>query len=299
MKNLKRKGIKALFSLKTKIGSGNLDMSILLSLFDKLIRPVIVYGSDIWGEESSTKSIKAMKTLDKWSAQEVMDNDWLKKEAVIHREETINLKELVERLEKENLEIMSELFDCRIEDLKISRNFYLTQFEDNENIEETGILEMDLSQIDFKKDAAMLAIEALAAFITEDSGEKKSRPKSATQLAVERKVFSISTLEEEDEDGLEDFIKEDLGSNDDDDLSANEREQADAYLDNYFSLEDDDYDEFLKLGPLELKLLSISGTSKPLHVQKKITAEEEDAKASAPDEWPVTKEMLYQTVVSQ
>ncbi|XP_077976996.1 coiled-coil domain-containing protein 83-like [Glandiceps talaboti] len=243
-------------------------------------------------------SEKAMKTLDKWSAQEVMDNDWLKKEAVIHREETEKLKEYVEQLEKENLQVMSGLFECRVEDLKISRNFYLTQFEDDDNIED-GILEMDLSAIDFKEDAGekMFAIEAPPSVRSEASSHSKSRPKSATQRAVEQKVFSITSVEEESEDGSDvDVVQDDEDYDGDDDLTEEEKAAADAYLDNYFSLEDEDYDDFLKLGPLELKLLSITGTQKPLHPPKKMTAEEADAKASAPDEWPVTRDMLQQVV---
>ena len=50
--------------------------------------------------------------------------------------------------------------------------------------------------------------------------------------------------------------------------------------------------DYLKLGPLELKLLSIEGHTKPLHGHKKLTDEEAKAKHSAPDVWPVTAEML-------
>ncbi|XP_070568528.1 coiled-coil domain-containing protein 83-like [Ptychodera flava] len=262
-------------------------------------------GKTTEGKLNSQKEIasdKAMKTLDKWSAQEVMDNDWLKKEAVIHREETVKLKEYVEQLEKENLEIMSELFECRVDDLKISRNFYLTQFEDSDNLDE-GILEMDLSTINFKDDPGekMLAIQAPPSVRSDDvastASSKGARPKSATQRAVEHKVFSISTVaEESEEESDEDREHYDEDYDGDDDLTEEEKLAADAFLDNYFQLEDEDYDDFLKLGPLELKLLSVTGTAKPLHKQKKMTSEEADAKASAPDEWPVSRDMLQQAV---
>lgn len=55
---------------------------------------------------------------------------------------------MVERLERENLEIMSELFECTVDDLKISRDFYLTQFAENsDDNPEKGLLEIDLSKL--------------------------------------------------------------------------------------------------------------------------------------------------------
>ena len=42
-------------------------------------------------------------------------------QAELHRVETKKLGVDVEELERQNLELMSQLFDCRIEDLKISR----------------------------------------------------------------------------------------------------------------------------------------------------------------------------------
>ena len=62
--------------------------------------------------------------MDKYSRQEVLDNDWLAKEVELHKEEVVELKTTVEELERINLEIMSELFECKVEDLKISRYVY-------------------------------------------------------------------------------------------------------------------------------------------------------------------------------
>ena len=65
-----------------------------------------------------------MTKMDKYSRQEVLDNDWLAKEVELHKEEVVELKTTVEELERINLEIMSELFECKVEDLKISRYVY-------------------------------------------------------------------------------------------------------------------------------------------------------------------------------
>lgn len=40
----------------------------------------------------------------------------------IHREGHADLSSIVEELEKRNLEIMSEMFDCKVEDLKFTRS---------------------------------------------------------------------------------------------------------------------------------------------------------------------------------
>lgn len=42
-------------------------------------------------------------------------------QAVTHRMETAELFSVVEKLEEENLRLLSELFQCQVEDLHISR----------------------------------------------------------------------------------------------------------------------------------------------------------------------------------
>ena len=43
-------------------------------------------------------------------------------QVAIHKREVDSLMSTVEHLEKENLQMMGELFECNIEDLKISRS---------------------------------------------------------------------------------------------------------------------------------------------------------------------------------
>ena len=74
-------------------------------------------------------SQKAMAQLDKKDRQEVLDNDWLKREVAIHRVETEKCRKVVEDLEKENLKLMSELFECSVEDLKISRSVIVGEID--------------------------------------------------------------------------------------------------------------------------------------------------------------------------
>uniref|UniRef100_A0A8W8JA08 Coiled-coil domain-containing protein 83 n=1 Tax=Magallana gigas TaxID=29159 RepID=A0A8W8JA08_MAGGI len=192
---------------------------------------------------------KAISKLDKYSQREVLDNEWLTREVNLHRKDTEALREKVEGLEKGNLEIMAELFECKIEDLKISRKFFLTQFEENENLEETGVLEMDLGNLSINDRTASKQM------VLYDSGDGDGavykpvvRPKSATQRAVEEKVFSLArgmTVEsDEDSDNVSDDTE---------------------LLDNMF-FEEEDWNDYLQLGKVELKLLNVTGQQMPIHV---------------------------------
>ncbi|XP_071138023.1 coiled-coil domain-containing protein 83-like isoform X1 [Mytilus edulis] len=220
---------------------------------------------------------KAIGQLDKYSRQEILDKEWLHREVEIHKREAEELRQVVENLEKDNLEIMSELFECKIEDLKVSRNFYLTQFDDDENLEEDGVLEMDMKQLSINQ-----AKTGEHEFIHENNageridttvGKARARPMSATQRAIEDRVFSIVTKQNIDSDESDvESVETDL-------------------LDNMY-FEEEDFGDYLKLGPLELKLLNVTGTQMPIHVPEALTEEESDAKKCKPDEWPVTAPML-------
>lgn len=224
---------------------------------------------------------KAISKLDKYSQREVLDNEWLTREVNLHRKDTEALREKVEGLEKGNLEIMAELFECKIEDLKISRKFFLTQFEENENLEETGVLEMDLGNLSINDRTASKQM------VLYDSGDGDGavykpvvRPKSSTQRAVEEKVFSLArgmTVEsDEDSDNVSDDTE---------------------LLDNMF-FEEEDWNDYLQLGKVELKLLNVTGQQMPIHVPIQPSEAEIQAKQCNPDTWPVTQPMLKQAASS-
>lgn len=224
---------------------------------------------------------KAISKLDKYSQREVLDNEWLTREVNLHRKDTEALREKVEGLEKGNLEIMAELFECKIEDLKISRKFFLTQFEENENLEETGVLEMDLGNLSINDRTTSKQM------VLYDSGDGDGavykpvvRPKSATQRAVEEKVFSLarSMTVESDEDS--DNVSDDT-----------------ELLDNMF-FEEEDWNDYLQLGKVELKLLNVTGQQMPIHVPIQPSEAEIQAKQCNPDTWPVTQPMLKQAASS-
>ncbi|XP_074649909.1 coiled-coil domain-containing protein 83-like [Tubulanus polymorphus] len=228
-------------------------------------------------------SEKAMSRLDKNSKQEVLDNDWLKREAVIHRRDYDELRVIVEELERRNLEIMSELFECKVEDLKISRAFYLTQFEEDEDLEQPGILEIDLSKLEITPVQSSTSLEDDEK--PEPVSKRKIRPKSATQKAVEDKVFSMITAEQTDDD--EEEMEDECGI-----VEEMLHEKSDL-LDNYFNFDDEDWNDYLQLGPLELKLLNVVGEKIRVHTPIKLSTDEIRLKDCNPDSWPVTANMLH------
>uniref|UniRef100_K1R830 Uncharacterized protein n=1 Tax=Magallana gigas TaxID=29159 RepID=K1R830_MAGGI len=161
------------------------------------------------------------------------------------------------------------------------RKFFLTQFEENENLEETGVLEMDLGNLSINDRTASKQM------VLYDSGDGDGavykpvvRPKSATQRAVEEKVFSLArgmTVEsDEDSDNVSDDTE---------------------LLDNMF-FEEEDWNDYLQLGKVELKLLNVTGQQMPIHVPIQPSEAEIQAKQCNPDTWPVTQPMLKQAASS-
>jgi hypothetical protein len=49
MEDLKDRGLRALYQLKTTILNNNINPDLALKLFDQLIRPIVTYGCEIWG----------------------------------------------------------------------------------------------------------------------------------------------------------------------------------------------------------------------------------------------------------
>lgn len=96
------------------------------------------YTESTISKQKDIANEKATNNLDKDTCGEILDNRWLKKEVSIHRKGHEELSEIVEELERRNLEIMSEMFDCKVEDLKFTRKFYLSCVDDEESSDEDG-----------------------------------------------------------------------------------------------------------------------------------------------------------------
>ncbi|XP_057308385.1 coiled-coil domain-containing protein 83-like isoform X2 [Hydractinia symbiolongicarpus] len=77
-------------------------------------------------EENITKhkelaSEGAISNLDKHNGQEFLDNKWLLREVKINRRHIVAVEAEVERLEKESIKVMADLFEQQLEDVKETR----------------------------------------------------------------------------------------------------------------------------------------------------------------------------------
>lgn len=216
----------------------------------------------------------AMARLDKNSRQEVLDNDWLKREVELHTKEADELLSEVEQIEKANLDIMSELFECTVDDLKISRNFYLTQFGENDDLEDGGVLEMDLAKM------------SLPSSTTKAITEHGERPESVMEI-ITKKVKSLGP-------GHIPIVDEHLDSDETDESDydgENAEENVDPFT-SFFNLENEEYGDFLQLGPLELKLLNITGKRMTIYQLEEEPSKKGKADSFQSTDWPVTQPML-------
>ncbi|KAK3754835.1 hypothetical protein QZH41_011317, partial [Actinostola sp. cb2023] len=198
------------------------------------------YTDNTLSKQKDIASEKATNSLDKYSRAEILDNRWLKKEVAIHNSGHRDLITTVEELEKRNLDIMSELFDCKIEDLKFTRKFYLACIENAESSDE----ELEDNEI---------------------------------TLAVDGVV-------------------------------SEQTEKPDDLLDNFFLPGEDNLEDSPRLGPMELQLLSLVGTSKPIYkceegednslVPANSSVQVRPDNYGDPKNWPITNQMLS-SIVSQ
>ncbi|XP_075054771.1 coiled-coil domain-containing protein 83 isoform X2 [Mixophyes fleayi] len=183
-------------------------------------------------------TLDAVKHIDAERRKEIKENNWLKKEVAIYRKDVHNLEESVYKIEQENVQLISRLFDCRLHDLHISRRTFLTQ----------------VSGLDFPADGLL---EDLAG---EDRGQKS-----------------------------------DLLAAGESDVSAGREETDSAItldLRHLLTEDEKDFKEYVQLGPLERKLLSIEGQAKPIHRESQETESPNNSCNQSRIKWAVTPRMI-------
>ncbi|XP_057612550.1 coiled-coil domain-containing protein 83 [Chionomys nivalis] len=178
----------------------------------------------------------AVRFIDKSNYLEIWENDWLKKEISIHRKEVEKLERCIHQLEEENLVLIDQLFNCRLVDLKIPRKLYLTQAAGQQvPLEDASLMlpETD-NEENLKSPAETESGEALSLLL---GSHKASSP-----------VVQVRNTEREG------------GS------SAETEDSVTHYL---LHEDEQDFKEFVNLGPVALKLLSVEGKRMPIHFQEK------------------------------
>ncbi|XP_038243610.1 coiled-coil domain-containing protein 83 isoform X3 [Dermochelys coriacea] len=191
-------------------------------------------------EKKEWATENAVKHIDKTSHREIEENEWLKEEVEIYRKEVSDLEASAQLLEEENIYMIRSLFNCRLQNLKISGHLFLTQGA-RLQVQGEELLSEDLEGLQCRDYAAKT-----------DAGDES--PKGTAPLAIEKKVFSDTQSETEakkQEDSYEDLWGEPM-----------------APALNYLFFEDEkDTQEYSKLGPLGMKLMSAVGRAMPIHEQ--------------------------------
>ncbi|KAF5927077.1 hypothetical protein HPG69_018344 [Diceros bicornis minor] len=181
-----------------------------------------------------------------------------------HRKEVEELENAIYELEEENLVLIDQLFNCRLVDLKIPRSpastlrpasnpchlllllpslrLYLTQAAGQEVPPEEMPLELPETYIEKSKSQPI---------------EVKSRDTMISSVGS-----SALHLSHEDSIGYGQYLKTDEGES-----SCIEFGTSDM---KYLLYEDErDFKDYVKLGPLEVKLMSVEGKKMPIHFQEK------------------------------
>ncbi|XP_068122848.1 coiled-coil domain-containing protein 83 isoform X2 [Hyperolius riggenbachi] len=194
---------------------------------------------------------REMAKMDAWkhmnveSRKEMQENDWLKKEIAIYSKDVRELEETVYKTEQENLQLITHLFNSRLQDLKISRSVFLTQ-----------VVGLDLPE--FLEDS--LAKQALEMTSDSEGGDRRL-------TGAEDKESS------EDTDEVDSVFP--------------------AHMQQLLHQDDKDFKEYLQLGPLELRLLSIEGQAMPIHKAGPETRNAElNGDPSSQDKWTITPRMI-------
>ncbi|XP_069325207.1 coiled-coil domain-containing protein 83 [Eulemur rufifrons] len=182
----------------------------------------------------------AVKLIDKNSYREICENDWLKKEIEIHRKEVEELESVIQELEEENLVLIDQLFKCRLVDLKIPRQLYLTQAAGQEVPPEKMPLKLPETHIDEKSELQLTEVES-------EDMMSSSVESSILHLSHKDSIRSVHYLKR---DGEESLCTEFGGS--------------------YLLYEDErDFKDYVQLGPMGVKLMSVESKKMPIHVQEK------------------------------
>ncbi|XP_018892581.4 coiled-coil domain-containing protein 83 isoform X4 [Gorilla gorilla gorilla] len=184
----------------------------------------------------------AVKLIDKGSYLEIWENDWLKKEVAIHRKEVEELKNAIHELEAENLVLIDQLFNCRLADLKIPRRLYLTQAAGLEVPPEEMSLELPETHIE-KSELQPTEVESRDLMSSSDES-------TILHLSHENSIEDLQ------------YVKIDKEEN-------SCTEFGDTDMKHLLYEDEKDFKDYVNLGPLGVKLMSVESKKMPIHFQEK------------------------------
>uniref|UniRef100_A0A9L0JPP7 Coiled-coil domain containing 83 n=1 Tax=Equus asinus TaxID=9793 RepID=A0A9L0JPP7_EQUAS len=216
----------------------------------------------------------AIKFIDKGSCREIWENDWLKKEIANHKKEVEELENTIYELEEENLVLIEQLFNCRLVDLKIPRSPVPHSCPASKTCH-LLVLPPSLSRLIsasccwrlYLTQAAGLEVppeEMPLEFPETYIGKAKSQPTEVKRRDTMSSSAGSSALHVSHEDSIQYGQYPKI---DEKEISCIEFGASDM---KYLLYEDErDFKDYVKLGPLEVKLMSVQSKKMPIHFQEK------------------------------
>ncbi|XP_004709005.1 coiled-coil domain-containing protein 83 [Echinops telfairi] len=184
----------------------------------------------------------AIGFIDRGSYREILENDWLKKEIAVHRKEVEELECAIHKLEQENLVLIDQLFHCRLVDLNITRRLFLTQATGQE-------VPPDKTAWEFPET------------LNESTSKLQEEEVRSGELASASAESSASRVPSEDTLG---------------EVHPQPQEEDSSHAESgaseikYLLYEDEqDFRDYVNLGPLGVKLMTVESRKMPIHLQEK------------------------------
>ncbi|XP_043547538.1 coiled-coil domain-containing protein 83 isoform X1 [Chiloscyllium plagiosum] len=232
-------------------------------------------------EKKAMAAENAVSYMGKYTRQQVKENAWLKKELNLYSLEVTNLEQAVQKVEQDNLKILSQLFDCQISDLNECRNLFKIRAAGSKS-QDGGILEEELAKLAFRGEPSDALVEI------HDASYNLPKLKSATLLASEKKVSSMQPYFKEEMTESDDKPQFQLGKSVSQNLT-------------YLLQEDEKYFKYFDCGALEQKLLHVEGRAMPLEDIAQLPSQGKKNEETKSNEvamvWPVTGTMLRSAIL--
>ncbi|EDL06754.1 coiled-coil domain-containing protein 83 isoform X1 [Mus musculus] len=179
----------------------------------------------------------AVRFIDKNNYREIWENDWLKKEITIHKKEVEELEASIHLLEEENLLLIDQLINCRLVDLKIPKKLYITQAAGLQVTPEDESL--NLAEADTEENLQLPSKEGSEDMLDLLLGSNHGT--SSPEIQPKKTVSKDGSNPEMESSITQHLLHED----------------------------EQDFKEYVNLGPLALKLMTVQGKKMPIHFQEK------------------------------
>ncbi|XP_026714608.1 coiled-coil domain-containing protein 83 isoform X2 [Athene cunicularia] len=176
----------------------------------------------------------AVRYLDKHSCREIEENEWLKEEIKRYQKEVSDLKASIQLLEEENIALVTNIIDARLQNLRVCRHLFLTQAAG--------------SQDEFHKDEMNEA--EYREYAAKADGDESLR--SATVPCQKNKDFAKSQSKTENE----------KPKDSDEELWG---KSFTPTIDSLLYEDKNVFQDYLKLVPLETNLMCVVGRAMPIH----------------------------------